>query len=794
MNRVKLCLFTLLTIGIFTAATFSADTLPPDSELQRAIRESRKFISLKPTYAPGEIEKSFTGSLNILARNWNRLPVTYQREFQGIFLRPGHPGSPFGSVSLPKKFDTPHFRLHYTTVGRHAPPLEDINPMNGVPDYVDLCADAMERSFRVEVELMGFKQPFDDFWVAENGGNHKYDVYLASFGALGVTTADWYNGRVLATVVTFGPYFLINSRMYNFFGKSEAIRFIETTCAHEFLHGIQFAYNASMPVWFMEASATWIESKVYDGGLIDDLDNIPDPDEIGETDAYNYYSGQLRRWFLQPDTPLDSRIGDHEYGSVIWAFYMAERFDVDIVRQLYGNATGGSFREYGNFDQVFGNHGTTLVEAFKTFTEWNYFTYDRDDGKHYFNGHRFPPVAIHPVDVHKTYPVRVDFDSESMPGPFSARYIVFEPPLGVVMDEFAVKIDGADLAPIDMNTLTAEDRAEIQTELDRHNGTGLRGWGAKFVVEQRDGSTEVREAFTYHRSQEAQVTFNDFGGEIKKITLILINVRPDVTHVVIPGGSFFGGSVSYIAGRPPTGVLSTPTLLQGSNGGVLVEWELEDLTDIREVVIVRKRYTSLIDTDEQQPFQNTAAVLNAADGDRNGIPEDSINIVGHVDATDTRFEDRTILQDIDVSNARFDPQSTRYYYAVAPVNSIGIIGMPSIEPNGITPVFVAADAVAVPPLQTQLLQSYPNPFNPDVWIPYELAVDTPVSIEIYNATGQLVRALELGIKPPGRYISKERAAYWDGRTQSGERAVSGVYFYVLKAGDFAATQKMVILK
>jgi len=96
--------------------------------------------------------------------------------------------------------------------------------------------------------------------------------------------------------------------------------------------------------------------------------------------------------------------------------------------------------------------------------------------------------------------------------------------------------------------------------------------------------------------------------------------------------------------------------------------------------------------------------------------------------------------------------------------------------------------------KTVLLQSYPNPFNPDVWIPYELEKESPVSIEIYNATGQLVRTLELGQQPRGRYISKSKAAYWDGRSEFGERAASGLYFYVLKSGNFVATKKMVILK
>ena len=752
----------LFILAILASALPSLHASAPDSEVFSAIRTARKLINPKPSYTADEIEECFTDSLTILAKNWGRLPAIYQREFQGIFLRPGQQGSAYASVHLPRKFDTPHFRLHFTDVGTHAPPLEDLAPMNGVPDYVEICAEAMERSFHVQVELMGFKQPLDDFWVEDNGGNHKYDVYLFMFPALGFTTGDWYSGRVLSTVATLGPYFAINTRLYDYFGKSESIRFIQTTSAHEFLHGIQGAYNWFMPTWFMEASATWIESKVYDGGRIDDLDNIPDPDEIGETDAYNYYAHQLRRWFMQPDISLDSRILDHEYGSVIWAFYMAERFDTDIIRQFYANTTEGNYREFANFSQVFINHGSNIVEAFKTFTVWNYFTYNRDDGEHYFNGHRLPPVAIHANDIHRSYPLRADFDSESMPEHFSSRYIVFEPPPGG-MDEFAVKINGADLAPIDMARLSANDQSAIQDELNRHLFTGLRGWGAKFIVERRDRTTTIREGFTYQRAQEAQLTFKDFGGEIQRIVLVLINLQPDVEYVIVPGGSYFGGSVSYMAGAPPRGRLSTPLVFQ-ENSGVWLEWEVEDLTGIREVVIVRKRYTSMIETDDDMPFQSAAEVLNAADRDRNGIPDDDINIVGRINATDTHFEDTTIFQDINVDSLFFEIDNTRYYYAVVPVSAAGIMGTPSIDPHGISPAFSAAASQA-PAFFIDTQQGPIGEWNVEVSGTRELSAAPRLTVSLPDGSSHTV------------HLSGKSSARWSGRLAVNGFPPGGVYTF-----------------
>ena len=98
------------------------------------------------------------------------------------------------------------------------------------------------------------------------------------------------------------------------------------------------------------------------------------------------------------------------------------------------------------------------------------------------------------------------------------------------------------------------------------------------------------------------------------------------------------------------------------------------------------------------------------------------------------------------------------------------------------------------PERTQLLVNYPNPFNPETWIPYELATDTDVRITIYTAQGVVVRTLQLGQQSAGYYTDRERAAYWDGRNASGEQVASGVYFYQLETDTISSLRKMVILK
>ena len=103
-------------------------------------------------------------------------------------------------------------------------------------------------------------------------------------------------------------------------------------------------------------------------------------------------------------------------------------------------------------------------------------------------------------------------------------------------------------------------------------------------------------------------------------------------------------------------------------------------------------------------------------------------------------------------------------------------------------------SLEVQPTETRLLANYPNPFNPETWIPYQLAKPAKVNISIHSADGRLVRTLALGQLPAGVYHNKSRAVYWDGRNALDESVASGVYFYTLTAGDFMATRKMIIWK
>jgi hypothetical protein len=134
-----------------------------------------------------------------------------------------------------------------------------------------------------------------------------------------------------------------------------------------------------------------------------------------------------------------------------------------------------------------------------------------------------------------------------------------------------------------------------------------------------------------------------------------------------------------------------------------------------------------------------------------------------------------------------------YYYYLKDISYSGVeksshIIRVIVDPTGKLKV------VGLVPSKFALLQNYPNPFNPETWIPFQLARDASVKVRIYNLKGQPIRTLELGQKEAGTYLTKDKAVYWDGRDNVGEKVASGIYFYMLKAGEFTSTRRMVILE
>ena len=166
-----------------------------------------------------------------------------------------------------------------------------------------------------------------------------------------------------------------------------------------------------------------------------------------------------------------------------------------------------------------------------------------------------------------------------------------------------------------------------------------------------------------------------------------------------------------------------------------------------------------------------------------------------------------VLEEIIPGGIAVDPVGGKVYWTTshgiqnAPLTGETVV-IREEEPAGIAlggtaaaPATPAAPSISPAiSVENTLLANYPNPFNPETWIPYQLSASADVSVSIYAVDGRLVRRLDLGHQSAGVYRSRSRAAYWDGRNEFGERVASGLYFYTLTAGDFTATRKMLIRK
>ncbi|MCH8294866.1 T9SS type A sorting domain-containing protein [Candidatus Poribacteria bacterium] len=199
--------------------------------------------------------------------------------------------------------------------------------------------------------------------------------------------------------------------------------------------------------------------------------------------------------------------------------------------------------------------------------------------------------------------------------------------------------------------------------------------------------------------------------------------------------------------------------------GVIVTEELAGLSTDRFRITVRNLSTGAL-----------LSVVSGSDGSEGGY---SVTFVDAISSRAAQVDD-VLKVSVETPSPLIDIRPLRYV---------------------VTPEDVSESQIRLPnliayeiPTDTKLLPNYPNPFNPETWIPYQLASSAEVTIEIYNIRGRLIRRLNLGEQPAGLYLNRENAAYWDGRSDAGELVSSGLYFYQLRADDFTSVKRMVILK
>ena len=286
----------------------------------------------------------------------------------------------------------------------------------------------------------------------------------------------------------------------------------------------------------------------------------------------------------------------------------------------------------------------------------------------------------------------------------------------------------------------------------------------------------------YYRSSDVGMS----GTEVGKSTVSPIaamgtsDVSIELTAPDAPGTYLYYACISSVTGVSNTGSTCSPNSVE-----LTVRGEPQDASD--------PQGTSKYDVNEDGAVDIEDAALVAAAFGTNTAKYD-VNGDGSVDVADL------LLIITNRQEAASAPAVVGMKFTAAQIDRIKaqvalLAAKNDRSPAAMQTLAYLRSLIAMArPEKTQLLANYPNPFNPETWIPYRLATAANVTVTIYDINGQVVRRLALGHQTAGIYQSRSRAAYWDGRNAFGEPVASGLYFYTLTAGDFTATRKMLIRK
>ncbi len=341
---------------------------------------------------------------------------------------------------------------------------------------------------------------------------------------------------------------------------------------------------------------------------------------------------------------------------------------------------------------------------------------------------------------------------------------------------------------------------DVQTGVEKQRLIGHRGWvysvvfspdgqtlasgGVDEIVRLWDVQTGVeKQRFTRHTDRVNSVSFSPDGETLASgswdETVRLWDVQTGVENQQLIGHRWAVESVSF----SPDG----ETIASGSSDGTVLLWRVMPAEEASTAEFKE-------DVNGDGTVNITDLVLVASNLGKTGQNAADINGDGTVNITDLVLVAGALGTNAAAPSLHPDTleilTATEVKQWLSAAQQFDLTDTTS--QRGI--LFLQQLLIALTPKETALLANYPNPFNPETWIPYQLAKDAEVTLHIYAVNGTLVRMLTLGHQAAGMYQNRSRAAYWDGKNEFGEPVASGVYFYTLTAGDFTATRKALIRK
>lgn len=309
-----------------------------------------------------------------------------------------------------KFYDAPgaHFRVYYALTGMSAVDPADLDPADGVPDFVTRVGSAAEATYQSTIVARGFRPPLDDSLYHDRpdfGGDGRFDIYLRFAGP----GSDGYRVVEACTDGSDGSapdrcagYFVMNPTFKGSQYKTE-LDGIEVLTSHELFHAIQDAYNRGQWRTFSEGTAVWNELRVF-------------PRTSERDGTFRDYVGFARALFNEPERPLDQSMGTgpggaYAYATAVWFEYLSERFGPQLIRELWEGSEAAKTGEPPQFMDVTAallrsRYQTELEAAFVEFTRWNLLTAERAADAPagppgaptgYHRAAEYPPVHLEPA-------------------------------------------------------------------------------------------------------------------------------------------------------------------------------------------------------------------------------------------------------------------------------------------------------------------------------------------------------------------------------------------------------------
>ncbi len=336
--------------------------------------------------------------------------------------------------NLPLTRTTDHFIIHYTNTGGDA----------ASEAYIDVIEAACEDSYQTYFVDMTWQVPPGD--GSMGGGMNMIDCYVHDCGQGILGYAETENPVPGGAPYDYTGYFHVDNAISNIGTRS-------CTVSHEFMHVTQFGYNASFAnLWFMENCAMIAEEFVYD--------------------QYNDYIGYINAWFAQPHKSLKYFNGAYEYGGVVWPMYIWERFNVELIEEIWYELMWGA-QIWAAFDTVFAPYDYAGVDAYMELMRWCYYTSTRYDGEHFEEAGMWY-AALYPDRTFSSYPTGEQHPtSTKKPEPFGTSIMRFNPQSGSTDNMLQITYVGPTCtAGLDVMVKSGEVYAEYTMEIDA-NGEGF---------------------------------------------------------------------------------------------------------------------------------------------------------------------------------------------------------------------------------------------------------------------------------------------------------------------------------